>query len=144
MFVHPITLLEISMCAACIMILFAITFLLPKKSRKLSFITASSITLIVLSFFVIRPYWIDYQVSNKTEQLDHFLEKRYPDQEWEIGHQTGRQYNPYHLKVEFENEKGWIYTYSVVDEKNICQNAWTPPEGSLPKEGKHFERNQCE
>lgn len=126
------------------MILFAITFLLPKKSRKLSFITASSITLIVLSFFVIRPYWIDYQVSNKTEQLDHFLEKRYPDQEWEIGHQTGRQYNPYHLKVEFENEKGWIYTYSVVDEKNICQNAWTPPEGSLPKEGKHFERNQCE
>ncbi|MGG3913305.1 hypothetical protein [Rossellomorea vietnamensis] len=141
---HPITLLEISMCAACIMILFAITFLLPKKSRKLSFITASSITLIVLSFFVIRPYWIDYQVSNKTEQLDHFLEKRYPDQEWEIGHQTGRQYNPYHLKVEFENEKGWIYTYSVVDEKNICQNAWTPPEGSLPKEGKHFERNQCE
>ncbi|MCR8848399.1 hypothetical protein NQ095_08300 [Rossellomorea sp. SC111] len=141
---HPITLIEITMCAAFIMILFAIAFLFPKKSRKLSLITASSITVIVLSFFVIRPYWIDYQVSKKTAQLDHFLEKKYPDQEWEIGHQTGRQYNPYHLKVEFENEKGWTYTYSVVDEKTICQNAWTPPEGSLPKEGKHFERNQCE
>jgi hypothetical protein len=131
-------------CASCIMILFAIAFLLPKKSRKLSFIIASSITAIVLSFFVIRPYWIDYQVSHKTEQLDHFLEKKYPNQEWEIGHQTRRQYNPYHLRVEFENEKGWIYTYSVIDEKTIYQTAWTPPEGSLPKEGKHFERNQCE
>ncbi|WP_406686551.1 hypothetical protein [Rossellomorea vietnamensis] len=141
---HPITLLEITMCAVFILILFAITFLLPKKSRKWSFIIASSITLIVLSFFVIRPFWIDYQVSHKTEQLDHFLEKKYPNQEWEIVHQTGRQYNPYHLEVEFENEKGWTYTYSVVDEKNICQNAWTPSEGSLPKEGKHYERDQCE
>lgn len=80
MFVHPITLIEITMCAACIIILFAITFLLPEKSRKLSFITASSITVIVLSFFVIRPYWIDYQVSNKTQQLDQYLEKKYPNQ----------------------------------------------------------------
>ncbi|MGG4166440.1 hypothetical protein ABEW00_03030 [Rossellomorea vietnamensis] len=141
---HPITLIEITMCAAFIMILFVTAYLLPKKSRKWSFIIASSITLIVLSFFVIRPFWIDYQVTNKTEQLNLFLEKKYPNQEWEIGHQTGRQYNPYHLKVEFKKEQGWTYTYSVVDETNVCQTAWTPPEGRLPKEGKHFERNQCE
>ncbi len=140
---HPITVIEMTTCAAFITIIFAIAFLLPKKIRKRSLIAASSITVIVLSFFMIRPYWIDYQVSKKTEQLDHFLEKKYPDQEWEIGHQTGRQYNPYHLKVEFENEIGWTYTYSVVDEKNICQSSWTPPEGSLPKEGKHFERSHC-
>ncbi|KPL61011.1 hypothetical protein [Rossellomorea vietnamensis] len=141
---HPITVLETTTCAAFIMILFAIAFLVPKKNRKLGFITVSSITIIVLSFLLIRPFWIDYQVSIKTEQLDHFLKKKYPNQEWEIGHQTGRQYNPYHLRVQFENEKGWTYTYSVVDETNICQNTWTPPEGSLPKEGEHFELNQCE
>ncbi|WP_061809453.1 hypothetical protein [Rossellomorea vietnamensis] len=141
---HPITVLEMTTCAAFIIVLFAIAFLLPKKSRKRSFIIASSITAIVLSFFVIRPYWIDYQISHKTKQLNYFLEKKYPNQEWEIEHQTGRQYNPYHFKVQFENEIGWTYTYSVVGEKNICQTAWTPPEGSLPKEGKHFERNQCE
>ncbi|MCA0147187.1 hypothetical protein LCD52_00140 [Rossellomorea vietnamensis] len=141
---HPITVIEMTTCAAFIIVLFAIAFLLPKKSRKLSFIIASSITAIVLSFFVIRPYWIDYQISHKTKQLNYFLEKKYPKQEWEIDLQTGRQYNPYHFKVQFENEKGWTYTYSVVDEKTICQNAWTPPEGSLPKEGKHYERVQCE
>ncbi|PFA69218.1 hypothetical protein CN378_04920 [Bacillus sp. AFS015802] len=140
---HPITVVEMTTCAAFIMIIFAVAFLLPEKIRKLCLIFASSLTVIVLSFFVIRPYFIDYQVSKKTEQLNHILEKRYPNQEWEIGHLTGRQYNPYHLNVEFENEKGWTYTYSVVDEKNICQNAWTPPEGSLPKEGKHVESNQC-
>ncbi|MGM0842844.1 MAG: hypothetical protein ACQEWE_19080 [Bacillota bacterium] len=141
---HSITVIEMTVSAAFIIIIFAIAFLLPKKIRKLSIIAVSSITAILLSFFAIRPYWIDYQVSKKTERLNHFLEGKYPNQEWEISRQTGRQYNPYHLLVEFENEKGWTYTYSVVDEKNICQNVWTPPEGSFPNEGKHFERNNCD
>ncbi|WP_052504564.1 hypothetical protein [Rossellomorea aquimaris] len=143
---HPITGIEMTMTAAFIMIIFAATLLMPKKSRKRSLIAASSITVLFLSFFVIRPYWVDYQVSKKTEQLNLFLEEKYPNQGWEIRHQTGtgRQYNPYQLSVEFENEKGWTYTYSVVDKENICQSVWTPPEGSFPRDGKHFERNHCE
>ncbi len=127
-----------------IIIIFVAALLVPKKSRNLSLIIASSITVILLSFFAIRPYWIDDQVSNKAEQLEDYLEGKYPNQEWEISRQTGRQYNPYHLNVEFDNEKGWIYTYSVVVEKNICQSVWTPPEGKSPHEGEHFESNHCE
>jgi heme/copper-type cytochrome/quinol oxidase subunit 2 len=142
--VHPITVIEILMSAVPIFILFVTAFLLPEKIRRLSIIAASSATILILLFFALRPFWIDYQVSRKTEKLNHYLEGKYPGQEWEISRRTGRQYNPYHLMVEFENEKGWTYTYSVVDEKNICQSVWTPPEGRLPNEGKHFERNECE
>ncbi|MGR3764172.1 hypothetical protein [Rossellomorea sp. NS-SX7] len=141
---HPITVIEILMSAALILILFVTAFLLPKKIRRVSIIAASSTTVLILLFFALRPYWIDYQVARKTEQLNQFLEVKYPGQEWEVSPQTGRQYNPYHLNVQFANEKGWTYTYSVVDEENICQSVWTPPEGILPSEGRHFEHGDCE
>ncbi|KSU64536.1 hypothetical protein AS034_01480 [[Bacillus] enclensis] len=141
---HPITVIEMLMSAALIFLLFVTAFLLPAKIRRLSIIAASSATVLILLFFALRPFWIDYHVSRKTEQLNHYLERKYPGQEWKISRRIGRQYNPYHLMVEFENEKGWTYTYSVVDEKNICQSVWTPPEGRLPNQGEHFERNECE
>lgn len=109
----------------------------------MSLIIASSITIILILLFAIRPYWIDYQVSKKMEQLNQYLEERYPKEQWQITRQLGRQNNPYRLNVEFENEKGWIYTYSVVNEKNSCQRVWTPPEGKFPDEGKHYE-GHCE
>lgn len=132
------------MSAALIFILYVTAFLLPAGIRKWSIIAASSTTILILLFFALRPFWIDYQVSRKTEKLNHYLEGKYPGQKWEVSRRIGRQYNPYHLMVEFENEKGWTYTYSVVDEKNICQSVWTPPEGRLPNEGEHFERKECE
>lgn len=89
----------------------------------------------LLVFFLARPFWIEYQVAQKTEHLNQYLVERYLDEEWSISRQEGRQYSPYHLKVEFKNEKGWVYTYSVVEEESICQNAWSPPEGDPSDEG---------
>lgn len=136
---HPITIFEIAASIGFVMIMFVIALLLPKKVRKLSLYMSCSLTVLLLLLFVIRPYWIDYQVSNKTKQLNLYLEERYPNQEWEISRQVGRQYNPYHLNVNFINEKGWTYTYSVVNEKNIFQSSWMPPEGKFPDAGKHYE-----
>jgi len=136
---HPITIFEIAASIGFVMIMFVIALLLPKKVRKLSLCMSCSLTVLLLLLFVIRPYWIDYQVSNKTKQLNLYLEERYPNQEWEISRQVGRQYNPYHLNVNFINEKGWTYTYSVVNEKNIFQSSWMPPEGKFPDAGKHYE-----
>lgn len=136
---HPITIFEIAASTVFVMIMFVIALLLPKKVRKLSLCMSCSLTVLLLLLFVIRPYWIDYQVSNKTKQLNLYLEERYPNQKWEISRQVGRQYNPYHLNVNFINEKGWTYTYSVVNEKNIFQSSWMPPEGKFPDAGKHYE-----
>ena len=79
-------------------------------------------------------------MTKKTDALEEYLSEKYPGEEWEIQRQVGRQYNPYHLVVTFDNEKDWAYTYSV-EESNICQSVWTPPEGMLPREGKHFEED---
>lgn len=131
------------MSGVFVCILFLIGLFLPNKIRKLGFIIAASISFILLVSFVVRPYWVDYQVSKKMEQLNQYLEKKYPNEQWEITRQIGRQYNPYHLNVEFENENGWFYTYSMVDINTICQKSWAPPEGKFPGEGKHYE-GHCE
>ena len=137
---HPITVIEITASVIFVIVIFVISLLLPNKIRKLSLITACSLTVLMLMFFAIRPYWINYQVSQKTELLNQYLQEKYPNKEWEISRQGGRQYNPYHLIVSFKHEKGWAYIYSVVDDKNIHQIGWMPPESKFPDEGEHYER----
>jgi len=140
---HPITAIETTVSIIFVIVTFVISLLLPKKIRKLSLIIASLLPVLLLLYFTIRPFWADYQVSKKMEILNQYLRVKYPHQEWAISRQEGRQYNPHHLEVEFENEKGWKYTYLIVNEKNICRSVWTPPEGRLPEEGMHFESNHC-
>lgn len=137
---HPITAIEIMFSVVFVLIMFGIALFLPRKFRKSGLIIVSLITVFLLLSFAIRPYWIDYQVSRKTEQLNHYLEGKYPNQEWEISRQVGRQYNPYSLEVRFENEKGWIYIYSVVNHNKIYQSAWVPAGGKSSDVGKHYEQ----
>lgn len=116
---------------------------MPRKIREISLIRASALTALLLLLFTIRPFWIDYQVSKKTQQLNYFLEEKYPEQEWEISRKEGTQYSPYQLQVKFDNEEDWTYTYSVANKTNFCQLSWTPPIGKYPNEGKHYEGDEC-
>lgn len=97
------------------------------------------ITVLLLVLFAVRPYWTDYQVSNKTEQLNAYLEDKYPGEDWEISRQAGRQYNAYDLEVRFSNEKDWIYIYSVRDADNIYQSVRGVPGAMAPSDGEHYE-----
>jgi len=137
---HPITVIEIVTSVGFVLVIFVIVLVSPTRIRKLGLIVASILTLLLLLSFAIRPVWIEFQVSKKTEQLNQYLEKKYPYQEWEISRPEGRQYNPYHLTVRFKNEAGWAYTYLVAD-NNIHQIVWIPPEGKSPEEGTHSEMN---
>lgn len=140
---HPITATELTFSFIFVIVMFVISLLSPRDIRKLCLSVSISLTALLLIFFAVRPFWIDYQVSKKAEQLNEYLEVKFPREDWEISRQEGRQYNPYHLIVEFKNEKGWLYTYSVASEENICQNAWSTTEGNSPAEGRHVE-NHCE
>jgi hypothetical protein len=137
---HPITVIEIMFTVIFLGALYTIAMLIPKAKRKIGLYVSGFITVIVLGFFLIRPHWINYQVSIKTEQLHAYLESKYPGEEWKIKRKVGRQYNPYHLDVEFDNEKGWFYTYFVKDAVNIKQKGYAVPvsetENSKPK---HFQ-----
>lgn len=136
---HPITVIEIIFTVIFVGALFIIAMLIPKTNRKMGLYAASIITLIALAFFLIRPHWINYQVSIKTDQLHAYLEKKYPGEEWKITRRIGRQYNPYHLEVEFSSEKGWKYLYWIKDAANIKQTGYSVPDGDTKIEGDHFD-----
>lgn len=68
---HPITAIEIIFLVVFVLIIFGVALFLPRKIRRSGLIIVSSITVLLLLSFAIRPYWIDYQVSRKTEQLNH-------------------------------------------------------------------------
>jgi hypothetical protein len=136
---HLITVIEIIFTVIFLSALFIIAGLIPKTKRKIGLYAAGFITVIVLAFFLIRPHWINYQVSIKTEQLHVYLEKKYPGEEWNITRRSGRQNNPYHLEVEFSSEKGFRYLYWVKDAANIKQTGFSVPDGATKIEGKHFQ-----
>jgi hypothetical protein len=136
---HPITVIEIIFIVIFLGALFTIAMLIPKAKRKIGLYVSGFITVIVLAFFLIRPHWINYQVSIKSEQLHAYLEKKYPGEDWKITRRTGRQYNPYHLEVEFSSEKGWKYLYWVKDAANIKQTGYSVPDGDTRIEGDHYD-----
>jgi hypothetical protein len=137
---HPITVIEIIFTAIFLAALFTISMLIPKTKRKIGLYAACLITVIVLAFFLIRPHWINYQVSIKTEQLHAYLEKKYPGEKWKITRRTGIQYNPYNLEVEFSSEKDFKYLYWVKDAANIKQTGYAVPVSQTENsEPKHFQ-----
>lgn len=135
---HPITVIEMISTIFLVLFLFGSAFLVPKKFRKIGLLMAAVVTLGMGLFFAVRPLWIDYRVSIKTEQLNQYLAEKYPNETWAIRRQEGRQYNPYHLEVRFENEPGWGYIY-FVDDSRILQLGRSVPDGHHPDNGKHYE-----
>lgn len=109
----PITAMEILASVLFVIILFIIAILIPIKARKVGLILASSITLILILLFIIRPYWVNHQATIKTAQLNEYFEQKYPNEGWTIEYKKGRQYTNYQFDIVFENEKDWIYTYTV-------------------------------
>ncbi|WP_137791446.1 hypothetical protein [Bacillus sp. E(2018)] len=134
---HPITVIEIMFTLTFISALYIVAIFIPKTKRKIGLYTASIITALVLLFFIIRPFWIDYHVSVKKEQLTTYLEKNFPNEKWQITQNIGRQYNPYIFLVEFHNEKGWKYHYFVKNADHIKQHGLSMPDGVEQMEGKH-------
>lgn len=135
---HPITIIEILLAIGIVAVLLVIAFLLPRNIRKISLTVVLCVALAESAFFAVRPFWIDYHIGIKIEQLNEHLEKKYPGEDWEISRRTSRNYNPYHLEVRFDNEKGWVYTYSV-NKNEIKQVAIGVPDYQLDNEGKHYE-----
>jgi hypothetical protein len=135
---HPITVIELICAGVIVLLLLGVTILVPKKLRKIGLTLTAAVVLSMGLFFAVRPLWIDYRVGIKTEQLNQYLAEKYPNELWEIRRKEGRQYNPYHLEVRFENEPGWIYTY-FVDDSRILQLGRSVPDGQHHDNGKHYE-----
>jgi hypothetical protein len=136
--VHPITIIEILIAMGSVIGLLILVYIFPGKYRRLGLIVLFSLIVVEITFFAVRPFWIDYHVAIKTEQLDEYLEMKYPSEKWEISRRNGRQYGPYQLEVRFGNEQGWVYLYSVNEDK-IKQVSVGVPDDEYFKGGKHYE-----
>lgn len=117
---EPTTLIKIISSVFFVTTLFIIIIFIPQNTKAKGIKISTSITILLILFFIFRPFWLEYQIGKKEKMLTNYLE------------------------VQFKSEKDWIYGYSVKNKNGICQNEWTPPEGKLPKEGKHFEKRHCE
>lgn len=138
---HPITVIEIIGTSLIVVVFFSIALFVPVKFRKKAMLSASVVTLGLGLSFLVRPFWINYQIEIKKEELNQYLAEKYPKETWEIRRRDGRQYNPYHLEVRFDNEPGWVYTY-FIDDTKIYQLSWAVPDGQVPDGGKHYEPNK--
>lgn len=119
---HPITLIELSLICAVLFIFFFTSFFFKGKWRRGGFITTAFVFVLILSAFIIRPYWTDYQIVKRTTVLNDYLEEHYLDRSWEItsvDFRKYRQYNPYHLRVTFKDEPLNVYSYYVKKGKDI-------------------------
>jgi energy-coupling factor transporter transmembrane protein EcfT len=136
---HPITIIEFLFAIGLFILSIFVSFVVVKKTEKNLFKFVGLLFIVEVLFFVVRPFWINYRISIKTDQLNAYLSEKYPNEKWKISSNGSREYNPYHLKVTFQNEEDWTYSYFVKDENTITQNGYTVPDGQSKKQGKHFE-----
>jgi len=140
--VHSITIIEILLAIGLFILSTFLSYIVFKKNRKTIFKFVGLLIIVEVLFFIVRPYYINYRVSFKTEQLNAYLNEKYPNEKWKISSNRGREYNPYHLNVTFQNEESWTYIYYVRDENTITQNGYIVPDGQSKIEGKHIEKNK--
>lgn len=138
---HPITIIEM-MIAIGILMVFFIVALLTKKKRKLFLTITVFVLLAEVTFFIARPYWIDHQLSERKIELEEYLESKYPNENWEIStvnHRENLTSNPYYLKVVFESEPLYTYSYYVNGGGDVEQRSIYTPDSTPLEKLQHFE-----
>lgn len=140
--VHPIAYFEYSLAIGLIILSIFLSYIVLKKTRKNIFKFVGFLLIVEVLYFIVRPYYINYRVSIKTDQLNDYLNEKYPNENWKISSNRGREYNPYHLRVTFLNEENWTYSYYVRDENTITQNGYIVPDGQSKILGKHIEKTK--
>ena len=114
---YPNEVIEIVIAGCIILIALAAAMILYwMKKWKSGFYIAAAILISIAAFFVIRPYWMDYQIDRKTIILEEYLQAAYPDADWTISAVDFREYktiNPYYLLVDFSDDSYNTYYYFV-------------------------------
>ncbi|WP_078595803.1 hypothetical protein [Evansella clarkii] len=124
---------ELLLAAAIILIPLLITFFLKGRWRKNGVLAIFFTVAAVIIFFIGRPYWVDYQISERTELLEEYLIDTYPEAEWKITSIDHRNVemahiNPYYLNVSFSDEAEVTYYYFVDRNGEVRQDGFGHPE----------------
>ena len=123
---HPTTIIELTLLLGPIIGFGLIALLLPLKFRKIVWIVSCLASIIVLIFYGVRPFIVEYQTNQAKVGLEnHFLEK-YNKESWSITDTDQHELQTViYLHVIFESEPEVVYEYAV-ENTNIDQvGMWT-------------------
>lgn len=114
---YPHEVIELMISGSIVFAVLAIaTILYRKRKLKFGFLLTLLIFIAVIAFFIIRPYWIDYQISQKSIVLEEYLHNRYPNADWiitPVNFRENKTLNHYYLLVDFADDPHHTYYYFV-------------------------------
>ncbi|KZO00496.1 hypothetical protein [Pseudobacillus badius] len=117
----PTTIIELGMLISVVLVLSLLAHLFPKKSRKVIWIIAGLLLVGGITFYSTRPFIVQYQTHEAIEELNKYLTKKYPNDNWRITDKDEVEIRPVvYLHVIFESEPKVVYEYGVKD-SNIEQ-----------------------
>ncbi|MEK3799543.1 hypothetical protein MHI18_15190 [Peribacillus sp. FSL H8-0477] len=111
---HPTTIIDLILLLGIIIAIGCLALELPKKVRKIVWVLSGVILLLGITFYVVRPFIVQYQTNKATEELMHHLEGVYPEDSWVITDTDEHEIHPViYLHVRFESETKMLYEYAV-------------------------------
>lgn len=123
---HPTTIIELTLLLGAIIGLGLIALLLPLKFRKIVWIVSCMAFIIVLIFYGVRPFIVEYQTNQAKVELENHFHEKYNKESWSITDTDQHELQTVvYLHVIFESEPEVVYEYAV-ENTNIDQvGMWT-------------------
>ncbi|QKS71468.1 hypothetical protein FLK61_32740 [Paenalkalicoccus suaedae] len=114
---EPRTFVEVMVVAFIVSCLLICALALPQWRRRFVYVSLAVIILYAV-LFIGRPFWIDYRIANKVEQVELYLLDVHPDDSWQIATVPHRvpgfkHMNPYIISVTLETDPDVVYYYAV-------------------------------
>jgi hypothetical protein len=140
----PAFAIEIMIAITVAFIVFFVSLCIPKNYNKIGTRVVIVIILLEISFFALRPLWIDYRVEKTKVAVNQYLARKYPNESWTIerGDKDSPHQKAYFLDVTFHNEPNFIYTYYLNNEGKVKQSSIGVPNGKSLEDGRHVEWRQ--
>ncbi|MFC0300803.1 hypothetical protein ACFFIS_08215 [Virgibacillus soli] len=142
---YPHEVIEYMIAGGMILFLLIIAAILYwGKKLKFGFYISTVVLIGVITFFIIRPFWIEHQINKKSIALEEYLQAQYPDTTWTISainFRGNKTQNPYYLLVEFSDDPGNIYYYYVYKDGSTKQMGGESG-GSFLSDQKYYEPDE--
>ncbi|WCN36597.1 hypothetical protein [Aneurinibacillus uraniidurans] len=137
----PTFVIDIMLAFAIVFIAFFVFLFIPRNYKKTGIRVMIAIVLLEISFFALRPFWIDYRVEKTRVAVNQYLARKYPGESWTIvrGDKDNPHHKAYFLNVTFHNEANFTYTYYTNTDNEVKQSSISCPDGKFPQDGKHTE-----
>ena len=142
---HPTTIIELAILFGAALGIGLLTLLFFKKARKIVWMILCIVFVLGVSFYVVRPFIVQYQTKEAIEGLEKHFQETYPEDSWRVTDtDEHRIKSVVYLHVIFDSEPKIVYEYTVkntiIDQVDMWMLSGDPVEDS-GGDPQHEERN---